>query len=235
MKTIFVSAYRVPCHAVSKLRNCGCRHENNNNVTAFFELWMFLMFHQKFTKMWLTSTNRMSVHSSQSRDCLVSVRCVVADHYQAEPVAGLDPLVSDFTGYNIRKVPIIRWVMSLCPLEHISYHSNWAWRNNTSIPCVRVFGCTLAGQRSCLHVHGIFPYLYVPLPGHVARGDTGGWVTVIVILSCVIVCCRFWSVPGLPDGDIESGGCTDWRPASIVPSTSPWARLELVRELTRAN
>jgi len=89
----------------------------------------------------------MSVHSSQSRDCLVSVRCVVADHYQAEPVAGLDPLVSDFTGYNIRKVPIIR-----------------------------VFGCTLAGQRSCLHVHGIFPYLYVPLPGHVARGDTGGWV-----------------------------------------------------------
>ena len=123
MKTIFVSAYRVPCHAVSKLRNCGCRHENNNNVTAFFELWMFLMFHQKFTKMWLTSTNRMSVHSSQSRDCLVSVRCVVADHYQAEPVAGLDPLVSDFTGYNIRKVPIIRWVMSLCPLEHISYHS----------------------------------------------------------------------------------------------------------------
>ena len=38
MKTIFVSAYRVPCHAVSKLRNCGCRHENNNNVTAFFEL-----------------------------------------------------------------------------------------------------------------------------------------------------------------------------------------------------
>ena len=68
----------------------------------------------------------MSVHSSQSRDCLVSVRCVVADHYQAEPVAGLDPLVSDFTGYNIRKVPIIRWVMSLCPLEHISYNFNWA-------------------------------------------------------------------------------------------------------------
>ena len=46
-----------------------------------------------------------------------------------------------------------------------------------------MFGCTLAGQRSCLHVHGIFPYLYVPLPGHVARGDTGGWVTVIVILT----------------------------------------------------
>ena len=60
----------------------------------------------------------MSVHSSQSRDCLVSVRCVVADHYQAEPVAGLDPLVSDFTGYNIRKVPLIRWVRasSRCPL-----------------------------------------------------------------------------------------------------------------------
>ena len=88
-----------------------------------------------------------------------------------------------------------------------------------------MFGCTLAGQRSCLHVHGIFPYLYVPLPGHVARGDTGGWVT-------VMLCCRVLSEP---DGDIESGGCTDWRPASIVPSTSPWARLELVGELTRAH
>lgn len=80
---------------------------------------------------------------SQSRGSLISVRCVVADHYQAEPIPGLDPLVSDFTGYNIRKVPIIR-----------------------------VFGSTSSGQRACLHIHGIFPYLYIPLP----EGEKEGFV-----------------------------------------------------------
>ena len=72
---------------------------------------------------------------SQSADALVSVRWVVADHYQGEPVPGLDPLVSDFTGFNIKRVPVIR-----------------------------VFGSTCAGQRACLHIHGVFPYLFVPLP-----------------------------------------------------------------------
>ena len=85
----------------------------------------------------------MSVHSSQSRDALISVRLVVADHYQAPPITGVDPLVSDFSGYSIKKVPVIR-----------------------------VFGSTPAGQRVCLHVHGIFPYIYVPLPA----GEKDGFV-----------------------------------------------------------
>jgi len=78
---------------------------------------------------------------SQSEGALISVRLVVVDHYMSEPVAGLDPLVSDFRGYNIRKVPIIR-----------------------------VFGSTSAGQKVCLHLHGIFPYLYVPLPDREQEG-----------------------------------------------------------------
>jgi len=78
---------------------------------------------------------------SQSEGVLISVRLVVVDHYMSEPVAGLDPLVSDFRGYNIRKVPIIR-----------------------------VFGSTTAGQKVCLHLHGIFPYLYVPLPDKEQEG-----------------------------------------------------------------
>jgi len=78
---------------------------------------------------------------SQSEGALISVRLVVVDHYMSEPVAGLDPLVSDFRGYNIRKVPIIR-----------------------------VFGSTAAGQKVCLHLHGIFPYLYVPLPDKEQEG-----------------------------------------------------------------
>ena len=38
--------------------------------------------------------------------------------------------------------------------------------------CCRVFGCTAAGQKSCLHIHGIFPYIYVPFPS----GENDGFV-----------------------------------------------------------
>eukprot|EP00092_Neocalanus_flemingeri_P026221 GFUD01028422.1.p1 GENE.GFUD01028422.1~~GFUD01028422.1.p1 ORF type:complete len:564 (-),score=168.80 GFUD01028422.1:58-1749(-) len=80
---------------------------------------------------------------SQSQDALISVRLVVVDHYMSQPVSGLDPLISDFRGYSIRKVPIIR-----------------------------VFGSTTAGQKACLHLHGIFPYMYVPMPS----GEQEGFV-----------------------------------------------------------
>jgi len=80
---------------------------------------------------------------SQSEGAFVSVRLVVMDHYMAEPISGLDPVVSEFRGYNIRKVPVLR-----------------------------IFGATTAGQKACLHLHGIFPYLYVPMPD----GEHDGFV-----------------------------------------------------------
>ena len=82
-----------------------------------------------------------SLLGSQCREALISVRLVVVDHYQASPQPGLDPLVSQFTGYNIKKVPIIR-----------------------------IFGSSPAGQRVCLHLHGVFPYFYVPLPPNEDEG-----------------------------------------------------------------
>ena len=36
------------------------------------------------------------------------MRLVVADHYMAAPVPGLDPLVSAFTGAEIKRLPVIR-------------------------------------------------------------------------------------------------------------------------------
>ena len=80
---------------------------------------------------------------SECPSALLSVRLVVVDHYQSDPVAGLDPLVSQFTGYNIKKVPVIR-----------------------------IFGSSPAGQRTCLHLHGVFPYFYVPMPDD----ETDGFV-----------------------------------------------------------
>lgn len=73
--------------------------------------------------------------SSQAGAALISVRLVLADHYMAAPVPGLDPLVSAFTGAEIKR-----------------------------LQAIKVFGSTLSGQRACLHLQGIFPYIYVPMP-----------------------------------------------------------------------
>ncbi|XP_074846819.1 DNA polymerase zeta catalytic subunit [Carettochelys insculpta] len=64
---------------------------------------------------------------------MFSVRIVTADYYMGSPLPGLDPSQSRFREAPAKKVPV-----------------------------VRVFGATPAGQKTCLHLHGIFPYLYVP-------------------------------------------------------------------------
>uniref|UniRef100_A0A8B9FKV4 DNA polymerase zeta catalytic subunit n=1 Tax=Amazona collaria TaxID=241587 RepID=A0A8B9FKV4_9PSIT len=67
---------------------------------------------------------------------MFSVRIVTADYYMGSPLPGLDPCQSHF-----REAPTKR------------------------VPVVRVFGATPAGQKTCLHLHGIFPYLYIPYDG----------------------------------------------------------------------
>ena len=66
------------------------------------------------------------------------MRLIELDSYVAAPVPSLDPSHSLF---------------SSSPLTHV--------------PVLRVWGATPAGQRTCLHVHRYFPYLYVPMPASV--------------------------------------------------------------------
>ncbi|KAJ8727406.1 hypothetical protein PYW07_001525 [Mythimna separata] len=64
-----------------------------------------------------------------------SVRIVVCDHYLSKPTPGIDVIYSDFRGADIKQVPIFR-----------------------------IFGPTPDGHKACLHIHGVFPYFYIPCP-----------------------------------------------------------------------
>ena len=67
---------------------------------------------------------------------MFTVRIVDADFCVKKPVAGQDILYSEFRESNVSRVPV-----------------------------VRIFGSTPSGQKTCLHVHQVFPYIFVPYDG----------------------------------------------------------------------
>ncbi|XP_070705223.1 DNA polymerase zeta catalytic subunit [Pempheris klunzingeri] len=73
---------------------------------------------------------------------MFSVRIVTADFYLASPIKDLDVCFSEFRESDVKKVPV-----------------------------VRIFGATPAGQKTCLHLHGVFPYIYVPYDGQGQEPD----------------------------------------------------------------
>uniref|UniRef100_A0A1A8ES22 DNA polymerase zeta catalytic subunit n=2 Tax=Nothobranchius korthausae TaxID=1143690 RepID=A0A1A8ES22_9TELE len=73
---------------------------------------------------------------------MLAVRIVTADYYLSAPVKGLDVCYSEFRESDVRKVPV-----------------------------VRIFGATPEGQKTCLHVHGVFPYIYVPYDGYAQQPE----------------------------------------------------------------
>ncbi|XP_060525444.1 DNA polymerase zeta catalytic subunit isoform X2 [Cylas formicarius] len=58
------------------------------------------------------------------------------NYYMSEPIPGLDILYSDFRGSSVSQVPVLR-----------------------------CFGSNGNGQKICVHIHGVFPYLYIPYDG----------------------------------------------------------------------
>ncbi|XP_069463876.1 DNA polymerase zeta catalytic subunit [Ambystoma mexicanum] len=78
-----------------------------------------------------------AVGSSASGGAMFSVRIVTADYYLAKPLSGLD----------------------VCRPRGSEEAAG------RRVPVVRIFGATPAGQKTCLHLHGVFPYIYVPYDG----------------------------------------------------------------------
>uniref|UniRef100_A0A182JQT8 Uncharacterized protein n=1 Tax=Anopheles christyi TaxID=43041 RepID=A0A182JQT8_9DIPT len=67
------------------------------------------------------------------------IRIVSVDHYMSKPDQQFDTCYSEFRGSEVKQVPVIR-----------------------------LFGSNPEGTHSCVHIHGVFPYFYVPYDGSVA-------------------------------------------------------------------
>ena len=86
-------------------------------------------------------------NSSFSRPFRFRLNCI--DHYQATPTS-FDPQLHRTKGLSQKQAP--------------------------TVPVIRVFGATETGQKVCAHIHGAFPYLFLPYDGRLGEDEVSGYI-----------------------------------------------------------
>ena len=72
------------------------------------------------------------------------------------------PILANMAGFSMRIVDADIYLAK--PIHDIDIcFSKFRQADTYRVPIVRIFGATPAGQKTCLHVHQLFPYLYVPI------------------------------------------------------------------------
>ncbi|ONK63447.1 uncharacterized protein A4U43_C07F15250 [Asparagus officinalis] len=87
----------------------------------------------------------MSTPSQSNGDDAFSLRIVTLDYYMSPPIPDLGLSYSSFQGRSVEEVPVIR-----------------------------IYGSTPAGQKACLHIHQVLPYLYIPCPDNALKSPEEG-------------------------------------------------------------
>jgi hypothetical protein len=87
-------------------------------------------------------TQQFSSCAVMARAFRFRLNCI--DHYQAAPTL-LDPQLHRDKGLTQKAAP--------------------------PVPVIRVFGATESGQKVCAHIHGAFPYLYIPYAGGLGKQE----------------------------------------------------------------
>ncbi|XP_042428340.1 DNA polymerase zeta catalytic subunit-like isoform X2 [Zingiber officinale] len=83
--------------------------------------------------------------AAPSENTLFTIRIVSLDYYMAAPIPGFDICYSSLDGRSVKEVPVIR-----------------------------IFGPTPAGQKACLHIHGVLPFFYIPFPDELLQSSKEG-------------------------------------------------------------
>lgn len=86
---------------------------------------------------------------------MVSIRIVSVDYYMSPPIQSLDVMYSEFRSTSISLVPVIRIFGSL----------STGIKANRFINKKFLSLHRFVGKKICLHVHGVFPYIYIPYDG----------------------------------------------------------------------
>lgn len=91
---------------------------------------------------------------------MLQVRIVTVDHYMSSPIPELDVTYSDFRKSSIRHVPVIR-IFGSTPSGRLQFISIIS----SLVILFVVIKIVLSGIKTCVHVHGVFPYICIPYDG----------------------------------------------------------------------